>query len=116
MAGDGDGRRKVESDSFDKGRARSTPAAVSWRGAGTGEVGRLEGRKKDVGLRAYIADRSQWESRSRSPEYICECGLVKAECGMRLYVYECERECVARISYDGAGDLDPTASVDEFSP
>ena len=35
---------------------------------------------------------------------------------MRLYVYVRVRECVARFSYGGAGDLDPMANTDEFSP
>ena len=53
--GEGDGLRKVDKESLDKGRgARSPPTWVSCRGTGTGEVGRLDGRKSDVGLRAYI--------------------------------------------------------------
>ena len=58
VAGEGDARLKLDRDSLESGRgARSAVTGTSWRIAGTGEVERLEGRKKEVGLRVYIVGR-----------------------------------------------------------
>ena len=55
-AGEGEGRRKEARESFERGRAtRSAARGASVRVTGVGEVGRLEGRKRDVVvLRPYI--------------------------------------------------------------
>lgn len=66
-AGDGEGRRKDDRESFDRERADLSAATTpSWRETGTGEVGLLEGRKRDVVvLRAYIVIGSRSRGRGR---------------------------------------------------
>lgn len=107
VAGEGDGRLKLERESLESGRATRSVAAtggVSWRpgGTGTGEVGRLDGRKKDVGRRVYILGAVVDEVASR---------VLKSEVYgalRRFYVYDLSGGVLMLVfCCDGAGDLNP---------
>lgn len=67
--GAGDGRLKVVSDSLaiDRGALSTIGVASELRGTGAGDEGRLEGRKREEGLRAFIV-----RSGIRVSEMVCE--------------------------------------------